>query len=213
MASADDTRQRLLEAAVQVFAELGKDAPVRRILEAASIKNIAAVNYYFGDKDQLYEAALRHAFCAGPSSLKVPTFPADVPPTVKLYEFIRAFARHVAVPEQNDLHLRLVHRELMEPSASGELLLREFIRPTYEKLWGLLREVLGPELPEETIHLLGFSIVGQCVYHRIGARVLRRVVGEAEHATYTRERLADHIAAFSLAALGLKVPSVEEVSS
>jgi hypothetical protein len=70
---------------------------------------------------------------------------------------------------------------------------------------------LGPDVPEERLHLIGFSIIGQCVYHRIGAPVLRRVVGEAEYSTFTPDRLAEHIAAFSLAALGLRVPRKQEV--
>ena len=69
--------------------------------------------------------------------------------------------------------MRLIMREVAQPTAGGELLVREFIRPTYERLWGLLREVLGPDVPEDRLHLIGFSIVGQCVYHRIGAAILR----------------------------------------
>jgi AcrR family transcriptional regulator len=176
---------------------------VRRILEAAGIKNIAAVNYYFGDKDKLYEAALRHAFCSGTNELKAPTFPPGMSAPAKLYQFIRTFARHVTVTDKNDWHTRLISREVTQPSAAGELLLRDYIRPVYQVLWGLLREVLGPDVPQERVHLLGFSIVGQCVYHRIAGKVLRRLVGDEEHDTYTPERLADHIANFSMAALGL----------
>jgi len=209
MASADETRQRLLEAAVQVFAEQGRDAPIRKILETAGIKNIAAVNYYFGDKDQLYEAALRHVFC-GAKKLTPPSFPPEVPPVVKLYEFVRAFARHVAVPDGSPVYVRLVMQELTQISPAGDVLVREYMRPMYERLWELLREVLGPDVAEQQLHLLSFSIVGQCVYHRIAGPVLERVVGPEEHATYTADRLADHIAAFSLRALGLPVPCVRE---
>src|ERR1019366_7752468 len=60
-APADPTRTKLLEAAGQVFAECGfHDATVREICSRAGA-NVASVNYYFGDKVELYEEVLRQA--------------------------------------------------------------------------------------------------------------------------------------------------------
>src|SRR5215472_16229012 len=48
------TEKRLLEAAGEIFAEHGyRAATVRQICEKARA-NIAAVNYYFGDKEEFY---------------------------------------------------------------------------------------------------------------------------------------------------------------
>jgi TetR/AcrR family transcriptional regulator, regulator of cefoperazone and chloramphenicol sensitivity len=51
--SPDETRLQLLEAAGEVFAEVGfRDATVREICRRADA-NIAAINYHFGDKENL----------------------------------------------------------------------------------------------------------------------------------------------------------------
>src|SRR6266566_7215778 len=59
--SQDTTRQRLLEAAGQVFADQGyRQATVRDICARADA-NVASINYHFGDKEKLYSAAVRYA--------------------------------------------------------------------------------------------------------------------------------------------------------
>src|SRR5438552_12326711 len=61
MVAKDVTQTRLLEVAGQVFAEKGFDgATVREICQRADA-NIAAVNYYFRDKEKLYIEAVKSA--------------------------------------------------------------------------------------------------------------------------------------------------------
>ena len=53
---------RLLQVAVEVFAECGfRDATVREICSRANV-NVASVNYYFRSKEALYTQALAFAF-------------------------------------------------------------------------------------------------------------------------------------------------------
>ena len=53
---------RLLQVAVEVFAECGfRDATVREICSRANV-NVASVNYYFRSKEALYAQALAFAF-------------------------------------------------------------------------------------------------------------------------------------------------------
>jgi AcrR family transcriptional regulator len=210
----EDARRHLLEAAGEEFAEKGCDqATVRDILKRAGMKNIAAINYYFENKDKLYEAVLRHAFQCRLEHMPMPNWEPGLKPEAKLRLFVRGVVMHM-LQDQYPWQLKLLLRELGAPTAAGQALVRDFIRPIYEELWRILRELLGPEVPEEKLHLLGFSIVGQIFYQRVARPVLALVVGAEEHRTYTPERLAEHIADFSLAALGLAPPrGVKEVPS
>ena len=61
---ADDTQAKLLEAAGQVFAEVGFQAATVREICARAGANVAAVNYHFGDKMGLYIEALRQSMGA-----------------------------------------------------------------------------------------------------------------------------------------------------
>src|SRR5271165_6110376 len=88
-AVADATRQHLLEAAGEVFAEVGfRDATVREICQRAGA-NVAAINYHFGDKETLYVEVLRYAH--GRALEKNPLLlglPETAPPREKLHAFI-----------------------------------------------------------------------------------------------------------------------------
>jgi AcrR family transcriptional regulator len=204
MPMTDPTEQRLLEAAGQVFADKGfKAATVRDIVRQAGVKNIAAVNYYFGDKEKLYDATLRHAFQCGLSQLPLSKpWPEGTPAANKLRDFIHMMAEHMLY-QKHPWQMRLLLREFADPSPAGAGIVRDFILPLNRLLWSIIREVVGPDVEESKVHLLGFSIVGQIFHQRVGAPVIRLVVGETEHDTYTPERLAEHITQFSLTALGI----------
>ena len=61
------TRQRLLEAAGEVFAEDGfRKATIQRICGRARA-NIAAAHYHFGDKARLYTAVIEYSTAWRPS--------------------------------------------------------------------------------------------------------------------------------------------------
>ena len=85
---ADDTRQRLLEAAGEIFAEKGfRAATVREICGRAGA-NLAAVNYHFGDKERLYVAAVKHSHSSDQDQ-RTPSWPRGTPPAEKLRDYIQ----------------------------------------------------------------------------------------------------------------------------
>jgi AcrR family transcriptional regulator len=213
MIVADDTRVRLLDAAGQVFAEKGFEAAtVRDICERAGA-NVSAVNYHFRGKEQLYRAALAHAFQCRLDQMPLPESPEGTPPVEKLRCLLRTMIAHMVDDRERPWQMQLLLRELSEPSEAGAALVRDLIRPLNEMVWNILREILPPGVPEEKLHLIGFSICGQVFYHRAARPVIALVVGEEEAHRYGGERLAEHVTAFTLAALGLAPPLTEQVKS
>src|SRR6476659_8994593 len=87
----DDTpRLRLLDAAGVAFAAQGfAGAPVRDICQAAGV-NIAAVNYYFGDKERLYAEAVKFACERTAAKYPIPDWPAGTPPWQRLQDFLHS---------------------------------------------------------------------------------------------------------------------------
>ena len=197
----DTTRDRILEVAGQMFAERGfETTTVRDICQAAGA-NLAAVNYYFGDKERLYIEAVVRAHRWRLDQAQLPDWTPSTPAKQKLADFIVTFFRRVLGGPDNTWHSRLVMREIMQPSAACAEIAQSNIRPQFEILQGILRELLPADTSSEELHLTAFSIVGQCLLYHFADPVIRNLVDGREYANYDVEKLAKHVIDFSLAAL------------
>lgn len=196
----DDTAQRILNAAEQVFAEKGfRLATVREILERAGVRNIAAVNYYFGDKENLYVTAVKSAYRDCVKQVAFPEWTQNTPPEKKLRDFVHTLLKRILLSENPWSH-RLMLRELVEPTRACLELVQEYVRPMHELLQAILAELL-PEVPTERRVLIGYSIFGQILVYRTHQEFIRQLMGLSAIAEIDVAALADHIAQFSLAGI------------
>ena len=207
----EDTKERLLAAAGAVFGEKGFEAAtVREICQAAEA-NLAAVNYYFGDKERLYIESVKRAQRLRVEQVPMPEWPPDAPAAVKLRKFIETMIERIVGEPESSWHVKLMMREVMHPTAACAELVQDYIRPHFELLQQIVQELAPHELNECQRHLMAFSIIGQCIHFRIGRPIISLLVGPDEFATYTPAQLADHITRFSLAALGAAGAAAKEV--
>src|SRR5688572_30958106 len=105
-----ETKTRLLEAAGEIFAEFGyRAATVRQICDKARA-NVAAVNYYFGDKEQLYLAVLRSVPEAHAEKYPYAAQPAagSTPPKVRLYMYIESLLNRVFDTGRPGWHAKII---------------------------------------------------------------------------------------------------------
>lgn len=199
----DLTKARLLEAAGEEFAEKGYEgATVRAICDRARV-NLAAVNYHFGDKEQLYEQAVLEAHRCG--SEMPPDSLLELPPADSLRQYIRYFLANVVALRGSSWHRTLMLREMVSPTRASETLVREAIRPRFDRLSGIIRRIC-PGADDRRIHALAFSVVGQCLHYKVTMAISERIVGGDAFARLDLDYLTDHIAHFTLAALGLVAP-------
>jgi len=200
------TRERLLTAACALFAEKGyRDTTVAEICGRAEA-NIAAVNYHFHSKDELYVTAWRHSFDA---SLKTHPpdggVPAEAPAEQRFRGRIRALLGRMLAPELHEF--RILGHEMANPTGLLAEAMHDAILPLQKQMFDLVRELLGEGVPSLSVRMGMMCVVGQCL-HLVHREWHRRVLqfeddpspllkpGEA-----TIEDLADYIVRFSLAGL------------
>ena len=196
------TRHRLLEAAGDIFAQKGyHNATVRDICRRAR-SNVAAVNYYFGNKRRLYAAVLQYAHrCALQKHPPDQGLPAGAPPQDRLKAFVRSLLQRLFDKGKPAWHHKLMAREIIEPTGALESLVRHSIKPQYEALSRIIEELLGNHAPPEEVRACTNSVVGQCMHLYHSGPVLTRLVPDMSYEPADIEWWANHIARFSLAAI------------
>ena len=213
------TRERILEAAGDIFGRKGfRTATIRQIAEAAGA-NVAAVNYYFRDKQGLYSAVLEELLTSGfnrfPSEMG--STPGDNP-EVRLRAFVRAlFYRLLSREGWGGYHgrARLMVKELTDPSPTLDAILENHIKPHKEILVGIVMELLGPGADRRLAQVCALSIVSQCFYYVYAQPVIARMAPENNPVEEHIEALAEHVYRFSLGGIEMirqtiTTPATEE---
>jgi TetR/AcrR family transcriptional regulator, regulator of cefoperazone and chloramphenicol sensitivity len=198
--STEDTSQRLLQAAGEIFAEHGfRAATVREICERASA-NVAAVNYHFRDKETLYGEVIRYACQRVTESYPFDPEPKGASPEARLRALVRTYLMRF-FDESLAWYGKLICRELAEPTNFFERIVESDVRHYAEQLTETVREFVGHDISDEQVRMCSNSVAGQCLLYPYTRLILARLYPDDVMTADFIDRLIDHIASFSVAGL------------
>ena len=196
--------ERLLSAALQLFAEKGfANTSIRDLAQKAQV-NVSAVSYYFKDKVGLYKAAFtRNMGCAVRPVPMVCTQGDAVQQARQLREVLRGVLKDLIEPlKQGEVvgwHVRLRMREMLESTGLWEREVSREIAPAQRALEQCLcAELCLPEA-NERVQRLAFSITGMGIHLLVSRDVFQAVhpqlLGSAEAIDEYIEQLSDYAVA------------------
>jgi TetR/AcrR family transcriptional regulator, regulator of cefoperazone and chloramphenicol sensitivity len=203
----DDTRTRLLTAAVEVFAENGYEGTTIRKICGRAGANVALVNYHFGDKMELYLEVIRYAIDASAKTKIINKAIEENPdPCDALRQIIRGVIDRFnetssRYGKQFGLPLRLLVKETTQPTPAFARVINETLRPLYDRLRSLIAQISGLSADHETTRLCTHSVMGQVAHYAMARPLLEHLWPEMQMTPGQRRMVADHIADFSLAYL------------
>ena len=208
--SPQNTRDRLIEAAIFCFSEKGFDATGIREIAQRAQANSALVQYHFGGKEGLYTAALTHIFQDKAAAVTQPPTDPEAPGArAQAIQALREMLQHLvhellqcnAGSELEKASLLLVTREMQNPRSEALPMLLGHIRPYEQHLDGCLR-ILRPELDLAGRQDMGLNIFGPIFYLHTALPLVR---GMREDPAFPRDldQLANHFIEFSLRGIGL----------
>lgn len=209
-----ETRGRILEAAQKLFAEKGLDATSVRDITTEAECNVAAVNYHFGGKENLYLESFRAMLePLRDQRLAVLDELMEREPAPTLEEYLKRFAEGFLDPLVDESTGRrfmvFVSREILDPRLPTMIFLNEFIIPLFTRVVESLERV-GIPMDQKQSLLCVFSLVGQLL-HAVKAQ---HVAADAERASFIPfdlESFLDHFVRFSAA--GIRACALDETST
>lgn len=197
------TKKRLLAAAEQLFANKGFDAVSVRDLTAKANCNVAAVNYHFGSKEQLYrEIFERHMDVLRDvriNAIEEVMAKSQVSLKELLYAFTRSFIDPLLDEHGGRSLMKLMNREMLDPHLPRSLFIEKVIIPTLAVFSKALIKIC-PELDETKAQLVIRSIIGQ-LFHTI--QVQKIFGNEMNNSPFVMDMdtIINHIVKFSAAGI------------
>jgi AcrR family transcriptional regulator len=203
------TRQRLLDAAEDLFAERGYEGASMRALAERAGTSVSAAHYHFGSKHALLRAVL-HRRIEPINALRLDRLraleAAAAPEPVALEDLIDAFVRPSVeawqlTDDSRERARHIVAQLHADGHAAMQALRVELFRPTMERFLA----ALGAALPDRSLDELELGlhlVVGQLV-HIVGGNARGGADGEG-HLALDREALIQRMIDFSAAGLRAK---------
>jgi AcrR family transcriptional regulator len=154
-----EARNRLLDAAMALFAEKGfAKTSTREIAQAAQV-NIASISYYFGDKAGLYRTVWLDPRCS-PDVHASDFNSASLTLPQALNALLRGFVEPLKQGEMMQKCMKLHFREMLEPTGIWQEEIDTNIKPAHMALVDVICRHLGVTKADDDIHRLCFSIAG-----------------------------------------------------
>ena len=172
-ARGEDTRRRILEAALDLFAAQGfEGASTRQIAEGAGV-NLPAIQYYFGNKEGLYRAVIeditadtdRHMASLAPrvrAALDDPETPRDALAAL-LCEMLETFVILVTSGTQVESRRLFFARAEIEETPGLDILHENGMRQIFNPCLGLLSRLHGKPATDQEMTVRTLALIGQVV--------------------------------------------------
>jgi AcrR family transcriptional regulator len=183
----EETRQRLIDAALHVFAEYGFEGASTRMLADKAEANLATIPYYFKSKEGLYCAAAQY-IVDRISEHTAPVF-AKIDHALMnehlaredaihlLHQYVDTFVAVLVGLKEADSWASFVMREQMQPGAAFEILYQGLMRRTHELCARLLGVIFKQRADVPVIEIRAHSIFGQILIFRTSRLAILRSYG------------------------------------
>jgi AcrR family transcriptional regulator len=196
-----NTKDALLAAAIEVFADKGFDSATVRDICGRANANVAAVNYHFGGKDALYAAVLEEIF---PKDEHVNSeVETDSPPQERLRNYLRELASEIYERANGMVTQRwsIFLREMAKPSHNLDFIVQRQVQPRANELRNILADILGPDVPDTVLAFSSSNIWALMLDHLLTQPILDRLTPKRPSVHGNLDEFVDHIVTFSLGGL------------
>jgi AcrR family transcriptional regulator len=156
----EETRERILAAALEIFSQAGFDGTTTRDLAGRAGVNLGLIKYYFGSKEKLWRAAVDRA-AGGLQEALAGAVPDALETRADLAELLRVCVRFAA---HNPAFIRVMNDEGKRDGPRMRWLVDRHGRPLYRLLIDVFARArakrLAPDLPPVHLYYVLIGAIG-----------------------------------------------------
>lgn len=191
-------RLRLLDAGLALFADKGfAETSTREIAQLAQV-NVAAISYYFGDKEGLYRAVF-----TDPRNIPrmdeqaMVKSPADIRTTLRF--LLSGLAASLKQGELTKQCMKLHFREMLQPTGVWQEEIDNNFKPNHQALVQALCQHLTLKQADDDVHRLAFSIAGLGIMLHVGHDVVTAIRPQVIDGSVAVDQYVERILSYALA--------------
>ena len=160
--SRKNTKTRILIAASRVFADKGYDSTTVQDICTASDANIAAVNYHYKSKENLYRTVWKSLYEFNEEANKE-LFRDDLDPEMQLHHFVKNRIESTLDEGELGYLSKLISYELNSPSSSYDHIFENYLKDRVQWILNLIDRLaegkLSPSSKEQVFFFINSPII------------------------------------------------------
>ena len=169
-------KERLLEAATDIFGRFGYEPATTRMIAQQANVNIAAIPYYFNGKEGLYFAVIDsivelislqvQPVCTIVSDTEFTGTDGSEKATVLLEQFISAMVNFMVGSPEAPKVARIILREQLDPSSAYDRIFTGFMARVLDALTTLIIAI-SANMSKRTARIRAMTLIGQVLIFRV----------------------------------------------
>jgi len=207
-----ETKIAIILAAGELFAEHGLEGTsIRPIAQKAGV-NIAAINYHFGSKENLYTEVFRYVLIQHRLDKQVNKLVEESKSISKpdqiakfLYRFIKGRVASLYSPDKPFWFTRFLLHSLSEYTSSLKAIVDEYFFPEIKVLIDIIRRS-DPNMSRQKALIWAISVHGQIAFYGLCEVPILMMLHQEKYDQEFLDAVAEHVACSIITALGLPQP-------
>jgi TetR/AcrR family transcriptional regulator, regulator of cefoperazone and chloramphenicol sensitivity len=186
-ARGDETRARIISAALKVFGTYGFGGASTRMLAESAGVTLPALHYYFDSKEGVYLACAEHI--AEQLDERFRTLTSGVADALKeassprgrlldmLLTLVDGFADFFLGAHELEKWVMFIIREQAQPTRAFDIIFDRVMQRTFNTLAALVSRLLERPASDIEVRIRTFTLIGQLVFFRTAREAALRVTG------------------------------------
>lgn len=186
-ARGDETRARIISAALNVFGTHGFGGTSTRMLAECAGVTLPALHYYFDSKEGVYLACAEHIadrldgrFRALTAGIAEALREASAPRARlldMLLTFVEGFADFFLGAHELEKWVMFIIREQAQPTKAFDIIFERVMQRTFTTLAALVSRLIERPASDIEVRIRTFTLIGQLVFFRTAREAALRVTG------------------------------------